>query len=157
MERILFLDIDGVVNSDEYFIHCRNRGGDTLFIDPEKVKLLNALKDIPNISIVISSSWGTSADTPLKNLGLEIPISGHTEHFYNDFMCRGNEIEKYLNDHFDVCTKFTTLHKLNTLCKYVIVDDNDDMLLGQKKNFVKTNARKGLTDKDIEKVKQILL
>ncbi len=157
MERILFLDIDGVVNSDEYFVRCRNREGDTLFIDPEKVKLLNTLKDIPNISIVISSSWGTSADTPLKNLGLEIPISGHTEHFYNDFMCRGNEIEKYLNDHFDMCTKFTTLHKLNTLCKYVIVDDDDDMLLGQKKNFVKTNARKGLIEKDIEKVKQILL
>lgn len=93
MERILFLDIDGVVNSDEYFINCRNRRGDTLFIDPEKVKLLNTLKDIPSISIVISSSWGTSADVPLKNLGLEIPISGHTEHFYNDFMCRGNEIE----------------------------------------------------------------
>lgn len=70
-----------------------DRKGDALFIDPEKVKILNELKDIPGIIIVISSSWREAADNPLTRLGLDIPISGHTDHYHEEWLCRGNEIE----------------------------------------------------------------
>ena len=107
-ERILFLDIDGVLAGEEYLMTALDRGGDTLFIDPEKVKLLNTLKDVPGITIVISSSWGEDADGPLTRLGLEIPISGHTDHYHEDWLCRGNEIEKFLRDKYDgkIATKY---------------------------------------------------
>jgi len=40
--------------------------------------------------------------------------------------------------------------------EYVILDDDCDMLYGQKDNFVRTDIKVGLTDADIEKVKEIL-
>ena len=68
--NIIFLDIDGNLKYEKYFMTNPDRKGDTLFIDPEKVKLLNTLKDIPGITIVLSSSWGEAADGPLTRLGL---------------------------------------------------------------------------------------
>ena len=69
MNNIIFLDIDGTLSSEKYFMTNPDRKGDALFIDPEKVKLLNTLKDIPGITIVISSSWGEATDGPLTRLG----------------------------------------------------------------------------------------
>ena len=50
MDNIIFLDIDGNLNSEKYFMTNPDRKGDALFIEPEKVKILNELKDIPGIT-----------------------------------------------------------------------------------------------------------
>ena len=89
-KRIIFLDVDGTLSSIPFL--CKGKG----FIDPENIKILNKLKDT-GAEIVISSSWGEDADEPLMELGLEIPIIGHTEHFHVDWLCRGNEIEKWVS------------------------------------------------------------
>jgi len=156
--RIIFLDIDGVMNSDEYFMSHLDRDGDTLFIDPEKLTVLNMLKDIPGIQIVISSSWGDTADGPLKRLGLEIPITGHIHHFHFDWICRGCEIEDYIVNMLHLRgTKFGEKHRDHDKYEYVIFDDDEDMLLGQKDNFIQTNRDTGLTEDDIRKAKEILM
>lgn len=160
-KKIIFLDIDGTISSIPFL--CKGKG----FIDPECIKKLNKLKDI-DAEIVISSSWGEDADKPLMELGLEIPIIGHTEHFHVDWLCRGNEIEKWLCVNFGgMCTKFGEDREGNPYYKkhysdedidyeYVILDDDTDFLLGQKDNFIHINEQTGITDEDIEKARNIL-
>lgn len=51
-KKIVFLDIDGCINHEQWYVKTRGRSGD---FDPEKIKLLNQLKDI-GAEVVISSS-----------------------------------------------------------------------------------------------------
>lgn len=163
-KRIVFLDIDGVVNSEQYYAKTRGRSGD---FDPEAIALLNQLKDI-GAEVVISSSWGESAIKLLQDVGLELPIIGVTEHFYVDWFCRGNEIEKWLLTNFqgmgtrygldDNGFPYYRKHYGDNIqdYEYVIFDDDSDFLLGQKDNFIRTNRLTGLTQADIDKARKIL-
>jgi hypothetical protein len=162
-KKILFLDIDGVVNSDRWYNKTRGRSGD---FDPESIALLNQLKDI-GVEVVISSSWGESGIKPLQDVGLELPIVGCTEHFYTDWMCRGNEIEKWLVESFggmatkygwDEVTGRPYYQKYNHEdgdYEFVIFDDDSDFLLGQKDNFIRTSRATGVTQADIDKARAI--
>lgn len=153
MKRILFLDIDGVVNSEKWYVETKGRKGD---FDPEVIKLLNQLGEL-GVEVVVSSSWGEDGVKQLQNVGLTLPILGCTEHFYTDWLCRGNEIEKWLSDNFGgMGTKYGTKWQ-DSSYNYVIMDDDEDMLFGQKDNFIKVNRETGVTDKDIEKCRQIFL
>lgn len=158
--RICFLDIDGVVTTSK----CYGR------IDPECIKKLNRLNEI-GTEIVISSSWGYDdgrTEKSLQGCGLEVPIIGYTDHYYEDWLCRGNEIEKWLRDNFGgMCTKYSEdydgepyyrkhYHDEDVDYEFVILDDNTDMLLGQKDNFIQTDEEKGVSDEDIDKAIKIL-
>ena len=164
-KKIIFLDIDGVMASEKYL--CQRKHG---FIEPEKCKLLNTLGDI-GAEIVISSSWGYDngrTEKSLRECGLTLPIIGYTEHYYVDWMCRGNEIEKWLRENFKgMCTKYYQddegipyhrkhYNEEDTDYEYVIVDDSMDMLYGQKDNFIKINPYTGITKRDINKAFKIL-
>ena len=150
-KKILFLDIDGVLASVDFL--CRTAGR-TGFIDKEKVALLNKLKPY-GVEVVISSSWGYNEDTvkQLTACGLDLPIIGGTEHFHSDWLCRGNEIAKWLALTFDNYNVFTG--KASSYCgkdyEYVILDDNDDMLMCQKDNFIQVDIDTALTEEDINK------
>lgn len=164
-KRIIFLDIDGVLSSVPFL--CKGKG----LIDPENIKVLNKLKDIEP-EIVISSSWGYDngrTEKTLIELGLEIPIIGYTEHFHIDWLCRGNEIEKWLQVNFGGMGTVYGIseddgipyyrkhyHEDDIDYEYVIFDDDTDFLLGQKDNFIHINEQTGLTDKDVEKARKIL-
>lgn len=163
-KRLVFLDIDGVLAGVRYL--CTGKG----YIDPECIKKLNRLKEY-GTEIVISSSWGYDegrTEKALKSCGLEIPIIGYTDHFYQEWLCRGNEIEKWLHEHFGgMCTKYgddndgepyyrKRFHEEDEDYEFVIFDDDTDFLLGQKDNFIQTNEEFGLTDEDIDKAIKIL-
>lgn len=157
LKRIIFLDIDGVLAGYKFL--CAGRG----FIDPEKVALINQLK---GAEIVISSSWGYDngrTEKTLRERGLELPIIGYTDHVHlgHDWICRGNEIEKWIIEHaHGMGTQYGDeyLHKdyQEFDYEYVIFDDNDDMLLGQKDHFIKTNEEYGVTQEDIVLASKIL-
>ncbi len=57
--KIIFLDIDGVLNSDEYFDKISNLDiqGIEQEIDIEKVKLLKEAINETGAKVVLSSSW----------------------------------------------------------------------------------------------------
>lgn len=162
MKKIIFLDIDGVLASYKYL--CTGKG----FIDPEKVALLNQLEDA---EVVISSSWGYDngkTEKSLKDCGLKLPIIGYTSHFSEIWLCRGNEIEKWLQDNVGgMCSKFGSdsagepyyrkrCSEDDIDYEYVIFDDDTDMLLGQVNNFIQTNEETALTQEDIDKARKIL-
>lgn len=152
-KKILFLDIDGVLASYDYLLSLKG------FIDKEKVALLNMLKPY-DVEVVISSSWGYNEDTvkQLTACGLELPIIGGTEHFYSDWMCRGNEIAKWLVDTFDEYNVYTG--KASSYSgkdyEYVILDDDEDMLMCQKDNFIHVDRNTALTEENINKAIDIL-
>ena len=164
-KKIIMLDVDGVVNSEQFYVKTKGRSGD---FDPEAIALLNQLKDL-DVEVVISSSWGEDGMTQLKNVGLELPIIGCTEHFHVDWMCRGNEIEKWLCMNFGgMGTKYgydeihempyyrKHFHEEDVDYEYVIFDDDTDFLLGQKDNFIHINRQTGITQADIDRAVKIL-
>lgn len=159
-KKLIFLDIDGVLASIPYL--CKGKG----FIDPSKCKLLNQLEDI-GAEVVISSSWGYDegrTEESLRKCGLTLPIIGYTDHsvhYNHNWACRGNEIEKWLIDHQYNTSKWGGDHYRKTYDKYidyeyVILDDDEDMLYGQKDNLIIVNRYTGLTKRHINKIRKIL-
>jgi len=148
MDKILFLDIDGVLNSDKYYEIYRKSD-----IDPDTIELINSL-DISDLKIVISSSYGEDGVNLLKDV-LKFPIIGYIKHYSinYDWICRGNDIIKWLLDN----GYYASVHSSNEPdVKYCILDDDDDILFSQKNLFVQTDRKIGLTEKDINKIKNIL-
>ena len=161
LRKILFLDIDGVLASIDFL--CKTKG-ECGFIDKNKIALLNKLKPY-GVEVVISSSWGYNEDTinELTESGIELPIIGGTEHFYNNWTCRGNEIAKWLQSTFNNYSVFTGRPYVYNYegyesedFEYVILDDDEDMLLCQKNNFIHINREHGVTEEDIEQAINIL-
>ena len=110
----------------------------------KKVQKLNSL----DCEVVISSSWGCDNGQTWKKLrqkGFNLKVIGYTEHFYNDWIVRGNEIKKWLKDNMK-----------NEDYQYAILDDDSDMLLEQKEHFLHVDSYEALTDEDVEKVRKIL-
>lgn len=151
-KKIVFLDIDSVVNSEDWYNETKGRSGD---FDPKAIVLLNQLKPL-GVEIVISSSWGDSAIKPLQDVGLELPIIGVTKHFHEDWLCRGNEIDRWLCENMGSYGIKYGSKWYQKDYEYVIFDDDSDMLLGQKDNFIQTNRQTGITQDDIDKAKAIL-
>lgn len=179
--KLLFLDIDGVLNSEEYAIWCTEndegkeyiKNGGDIFIDKKAVFRIKELCEKYNVRLVISSSWRifTLETTKheferYKDLKLlNKYIVGITPNYINlDNIPRGKEIDDFLTIVLDKSAqisnialydiKFFNSDDLNI--EYCIVDDDKDMLDKQMKNFVHIDNYIGITDNDIEKIKQIL-
>lgn len=139
--KILFLDIDGVLNSQDFIIKSARKKGAMLhpneMIDPESIEYLNKVIEETGAHIVISSTWRKSwkkneLEAHLEGYGLVYPIFDYTP--IHESRVRGEEIEDYLfNLNEDV---------LN----YVILDDDSDFLPHQFNNLIQTNFEKGLTN-----------
>lgn len=149
----IFLDIDGVLNSDEwYHFYWENdlKYTDTEYnLDYRAIERVNHLVEMTGASIVLSSSWrfdmdvtklrleraGLKTDNMKKLPGCEFGVGSPT---------RGELIAEYA---------------ANQKCKrYVIFDDDTDMTDDQKeKHFVHVDYITGLTDEDVNKAMEILL
>lgn len=97
--KVIFLDIDGVLNSDEYFDKISNLDiqGIEQEIDIEKVKLLREAINETGAKVVLSSSWRyTRKGQQLKELlsNYEIYVDS-TPFIQNE---RGLEIKQWLSE-----------------------------------------------------------
>jgi len=130
MDKIIFLDIDGVLNVipkkwDKY-------GGQ---FHKEFENNLKYLIKKTNAKIVISSSWRIDGLQVMQNMWIDrklpgevidiTPISRFMEKDEKDGFNRGYEIKHWLDK--------------NPTKNYVIIDDDIDMLPEQLNNFVKTS------------------
>lgn len=154
MRKIIFLDIDGVLASEEFLIHRKG------CVDPEKISLLNELAS-PDTEIVISSSWGYDdgkTEETLIDAGLKIHISRYADKLVHrhKWACRGNEIEKYIIDHFENYEGSTSSAEHMDEYEYIIFDDDCDFLMSQQDNFIQVDQYTGLTESDIQLAKDIL-
>ncbi len=102
--KVIFLDVDGVLNSDEYFDRIQNLDieGIESEIDINKVKLLKKAVDETGAKVVLSSSWRYTRNALvlkklLANYGIHITDS--TPIVENK---RGLEIRKWLENNDNV-------------------------------------------------------
>lgn len=157
MNKYIFLDIDGVLNSvsfykersqSERYSILKEKIKDEYIasyladIDPEKVKLLNKLTDVTGAKIVVSSSWRSYSElqTVFTLAGIKEPIYDITSRLSGG--CRGQEIQQWLDK--------------NECDKYVILDDDSDFFYNQLPYFIHTDWKVGLTESNINKAINIL-
>ena len=145
--KVLFLDIDGVVNSEE----CLKRGdakGGILGIDPYLAFLVGKIiLALPELKVVLSSSW-RHWPNGRKTVGEKVcsiyDVTGSEPYLKElpngvDNVQRGREIQKWLDAHPEVE-------------RYAILDDDSDMLPSQLPNFFKTSWKKGISEEIVSNV-----
>lgn len=155
--KIIFLDIDGVINSnftDEY-----TKSG-SLFVDDDKILLLKQLIDETGAKVVLSSTWrvgwshlqlGVESQLMHDFVELRDKLWEHGIELYDRTIIldafmrrRGEEIQAYLDNHDDIDG-------------YVILDDlNGKYLRPCSAHLVQTSEWNGLEEKHIKAAKRIL-
>lgn len=135
-DKIIFLDIDGVLNTPLYMIQSKERGR---ALNPVAIHSLNCLIEATGADVVLSSTWRYNS-TPedmtqtLQEKGFKYTIRSFTPRTDRD--CRGTEIRMWIDAR---CP-----YKLN-FHEYIILDDDSDMLYWQRENFVHCPMDCGLT------------
>lgn len=163
--KIIFLDIDGVLNYYHYLKGEENLNDCKWDTDPyplsrKKMAILNGIIEKTGAKIVLTSVWRLHFDTVeecdayFKGRGLKGDIIGKTDRS-KQWMLRGNEIRQWIYEHIDLLEFESTLDA-GRFHNYVILDDDSDMLLWQKDNFIHINGEFGLTEEDADKAIEIL-
>lgn len=159
MERLIFLDIDGVLNTRRSMQQMRGpnslmRGYTGLSFDLEAMQWLNYIVDNSQADIVITSSWKYKGLEAMRNMWTEYAMHGYVKditpsiQIRRDLFCmRGMEILKWLSENYP-----EGMEQL----RYVIIDDGDDFLPEQAEMLVRTNAEVGITREDAAKAINIL-
>mgnify|MGYP004502216343 FL=1 len=148
MMKAIFLDVDGVLNSDEYFDSVSDSDDDSIEneIDMDKIKLLKEAVDLTDAQVVLSSSWRyTRKAQSLRELLIENGIVTDVTPFLQNK--RGLEIKSWLKNNPDVDD-------------FVILDDEvfdsyDDFLLSKVIKTSDSNGKgfgRGLLPKDVDKI-----
>ena len=146
--KVIFLDIDGVLNSDEYVDRVKKSDiqGIERDIDIEKVKLLKRAIDETGAKVVLSSTWRYTKNARyLKELLANYGIRVDSTPYIQDK--RGLEIKKWLSENQGVED-------------FLIIDDEifDSFDEGLMKKLVKIsngNGRslgEGLLPKDVDEI-----
>ena len=134
--KVLFLDIDGVCNSEETL---KRSGGGMLGIDPLLAFIVGKITlAVPELKVVLSSSWRHFPEGRNQVHAKVVPIHDVTgSEPYDDLehphTQRGREIQRWLNAHPEVT-------------HYAIVDDDSDMLPEQMPHFFQTSWKVGITE-----------
>lgn len=131
-------------------------------LDEECVTRLNELCKSTEAKVVISSTWrlGRTADELQKILndgGFTGEVIGKTEDLRygeaGDCILRGNEILHWIKNHEDLVGKQVGYWEYK---RYVIFDDDSDMLYWQKDNYIHVDPYCGLTPHNVFTAKKIL-
>lgn len=170
---IIFLDIDGVFNSELFFKERASKKELKKNVKKEKISdkeyyssmldknainlfnnLIEELECKYDVKIVISSTWRHNENLQkiLNDNGCNFEIFSITP--TSECRIRGVEIYKWLKDNInqsdDKCLYFD-------FYRYAIIDDDSDMLLQQQHNFFKTDNYCGLTPNICYRIKNFAL
>lgn len=141
--KVLFLDIDGVLNSTQTFLERMGDYERQDYPQPILVERLNKIIDETDAEIVISSCWRIHGKEELQKIftecGIKKKILDFTPKLFNSK--RGIEILSWLIN-TDYGKKTDNI---------AILDDDSDM--GVLSNFlIKTDRRFGLSEKNAQTV-----
>lgn len=147
---IVFLDIDGVLNSANFFRKENNkymRSDPRSQLDPEAVSYLNEIADW---NFVLSSTWRKFYEKDemtklLCELGFKGTIVDYTPMLNWQGALRGNEIRQFLIN-----------LRIDNRDDYIIFDDDSDMLLWQKDNFIHVDGYFGLSPNHVYRAKRAI-
>lgn len=134
--KILFLDIDGVCNSQETFSKDPNHH---FPVDPYMAFLVGKIQLETDCKVVLSSSWRHHPESVEQIEKRIVPIYDKTESCCTGV--RGAEIHKWLQKNVK---GFSSTYQGDF--RIAILDDDSDMLLWQKDHFFQTSFKTGLTE-----------
>lgn len=153
MVKYIFLDFDGVLNTEQYQAELSVAGKPTSdeygpLFDPKAVERLAIIVEKSKAKIVITSSWRHIHDEDtLNELWEKRGLPGKIYRVLRsnkENESRGEEIQRFL----DPCKQNFT--------PYVIIDDINEFLPDQLSHVIITNPVKGISKNDVEKAILIL-
>lgn len=137
--KIIFLDIDGTLNSINYF---KSLDGERMSpddrLDPKAIVLLNNIIESTDAKIVVSSSWRIGKDiNSLQDIFDSHQIHGTIIGLTPDNgLARGLQIQEWIDNSNLVIDSF------------IILDDDSDMC-HLSNRLIKTSIRDGLTEDSV--------
>lgn len=146
--RFIFLDIDGVLNSDKYIGSGKfNLENPISQIDPDSVLLINKLVDKTGAVVILSSNWRllfslTKINKMFTKCGSTFRVTAKTPSQRKISSYREDEVNEFLSK--------------NPAESFVILDDVNEFY-DLKNNLVLINSLVGITEKDLDKAIRILL
>ena len=151
--KVIFLDIDGVLNSEEWDVYVQSfiygaRFNSCYLLSQEMILRLQNVVFQTNAEIVLTSSWRASEramDALRRQLNLYHLSIRDTTVIYA-YGNRADEVKLWIESHPNVTS-------------YVIVDDEDDGFTQDEilaAHFVQTTYAQGLTPEKAEKIIEIL-
>jgi hypothetical protein len=150
MTKIIFLDIDGVLNNNSSI--QQDKDFPVRHLDHDACLVLKEIVEKTKAKVVISSTWRfIYYDFLVKHLATyKIKVIDKTGQGCRHCV-RGNEILTWIKDNEKVIGCDYYVYR-----NYVILDDSTDMLYWQKDNFVKINNDFGLTNNYVDTIISIL-
>lgn len=136
-KKIIFLDIDGVLNSKDWYF-CRKGKKGKGNIDPAAVRNLKSIIKKTDASIVLSSSWRTMSDIfeQFRNFGQGLELYA----ILNPLKNKGEALDEWME----------TYGKLNF--SYIIIDDDNEYGDKYDDALFQTDYEHGLVKRHIEKI-----
>lgn len=132
--KVVFLDVDGVLNSRESDIKAALTGGDLMAPSPKLVVRLLGIVQETDAKIVLTTSWRLD-----KTITWPFPVHDVTPRL-DSFGLRSDEIDAWL------------ARQNGTPVTFAILDDEPDAGASHPDRFVQTDPRVGLTADDAAKV-----
>lgn len=161
--NVIFLDIDGVLNSNFRNENHQREISDGTFIDEEKVQLLALLVKKTNAKLILHSGWRIWFDDEMKPLRKEaanlvellshegLRIEGMTPDLTTEEIRRTKKFSLVKADEI-----LAWLQSQENISGWVVLDDLDLHNEVVRKHQVKTDMEAGLTLEDVEKAEFIL-
>ena len=150
MMNLIFLDVDGVLNSQKFADKMLREDNVDVFsedlLDDHAIRLLKVLIDKTDSYVVLTSTWRKHLES-FDRLCQQLRKHGITLYATIDRIStnehRGDDITNWLKENH------------GNFMNYVILDDDSDMTIHME-HLVKTSFDEGLTRADVDKAIEIL-
>ena len=162
MNNVIFLDVDGVLNSKFWDDEHQREISEGKNVDIYAVKLFSKLVKKTDAKVILHSGWRFWFDDELKPKRPEaeflanvmakenVVISGVTPDLTTE------EIRKTKKFSLVKADEILLWLKENSADNWLVIDDLDLHNTEVEKHQIKTNAEIGLTEEDVEKACEIL-
>jgi hypothetical protein len=174
LQRYLFLDIDGVLNTIRFSNYLIDHDEDEVdedgaLFDPEAVNNLACIiEKVPDLKIIISSTWRLKGWEWMNRLWVKRQLPGAIYSFTPvlEVVCFVDKIKRkdstsvypYGTRALEVNEWLRLYAGQNSLTyKYVILDDVNDFLVMQQEHVIITDPNFGITKENVLKALEILL
>ena len=168
MEKYLFLDFDGVLNTDRYANRLRKEGIDPFdefgaMFDPDTISNLRSIVEQTDCKIVLSSTWRNEGMMRMRALWENRNLPGKLFSMtpillsttYND--ARNGELFTIPERNSKALEIQAWLQRnAKEPFEYVIIDDENIFFYGQQEHLVQTDEYDGLTINKAQEAMRIL-
>jgi len=151
MNKIIFLDFDGVLNTEHYQGLLQYQGKPWqdeygAFFDPKAVKQLKRIIDATDADIVVESSWKYLGLDAMREMWIARDLPGKVIDITPSLLGKNKGVE--------IASWLSKYAKQDI--RYVIIDDEYVILDSQLPHFILTNPNEGITEEQANRAISML-